>query len=86
MDLMLKVRRARMDRLRRDAMRNAARLAAANPQLYNEIMAGMQLPQDAWVIGGQPRTDLLEELAYDMATGARQQTDPQQELLEALGA
>ena len=45
-----------------------ARLASASPQIYNQIMAGRQLPQGAVVLGGQPRVDLMEQLALRMAT------------------
>ena len=45
-----------------------ARLAAASPQTYNQVMAGRQLPQGAVVLGGQPRVDLMEDLAFRMAT------------------
>jgi hypothetical protein len=45
-----------------------AHLAASNPQKFNEVLAGERLPKDAVVLGGQPRVDLLEELAYNLAT------------------
>jgi len=61
--------------------KNAARLAAANPQLYNEVMAGRRLPQGAVVLGGRPRVDLMEELAMSMAGGQFQKpADPNAEL------
>lgn len=49
---------------------NARRLAMYAPHLYNQVMAGRKLPKNAVVIGGTPRTDLLEELASSMADGA----------------
>lgn len=67
-------------------MESAARLAALNPQLYNEIMVGRTLPRGAAVFGGQPRTDLMDQLAYDMATGQYEQPpDPDAELMALLG-
>jgi hypothetical protein len=44
-------------------------LAATDPKLYQEVMYGMRLPEGAVVLGGQPRRDLLTELAYAMASG-----------------
>lgn len=49
---------------------NARRLAMFAPHLYNQVMAGRKLPRDAVVVGGQPRIDLLDELAQSMADGA----------------
>jgi len=48
---------------------NMMRLAAANPQLYNQLLAGRTLPTGAVVIGGGQRSDFLESVAYQMATG-----------------
>jgi len=45
------------------------RLAGMDPKLYTEVMYGMRLPEGAVVLGGQPRRDLLEELALAMAEG-----------------
>ena len=50
-------------------VKNAAALAAVHPQLYTEVMAGRRLPRGARVFGGAPRTDLLQELALNMAQG-----------------
>ena len=47
----------------------AAILASTAPLLYNQILAGRRLPKGASVLGGAPRTDLLEELAYRMSQG-----------------
>lgn len=60
---------AKFDRLRQDMLRSAARLSAANPQLYEQVLAGRRLPMGATVLGGQPRVDLLQELALGMAQG-----------------
>jgi hypothetical protein len=56
-------------RLHQAMAENMMRLAAANPQLYNQLMAGRPLPTGAVVIGGGRRTDFLESVAYQMATG-----------------
>lgn len=60
---------AKFDKLRQDMLRSAARLSAANPQLYEQVLAGRRLPMGATVLGGQPRVDLLQELALGMAQG-----------------
>jgi len=73
-------------RLERAMMLSATRLAATNPQLYNEVLAGRRLPLGAVVIGGRPRTDLLEQLALDMAEGNFDQgPGPDQQLASLLG-
>lgn len=56
-------------RLQKAMADNMMRLAAANPQLYNQLMVGRVLPQGAVVIGGPKRSDFLESVAYQMATG-----------------
>lgn len=72
--------------MQRKMARAAMQLAATDPHLYNEIMAGRQLPKDAVVFGGQPRTDLMEELSMGMAQGQfDQQPSSQDELMESLG-
>jgi len=73
--------------LERSTAQNAARLAATAPHLYNQILAGRQLPQGAVVLGGQPRTDLLEQLSYGMATGQFQESPmgAQDDFLSSLG-
>lgn len=48
---------------------NLARLAQVDPQAYREFAAGRQLPQGARVFGGQPRTDILEEIAMGIQNG-----------------
>lgn len=48
---------------------NMMRLASANPQLYNQLLVGRTLPQGAVVIGGGQKSDFLESVAYQMATG-----------------
>lgn len=78
-------RKAEVLQLQRLMSQNMARLASASPHLYNQVMAGRQLPEGAVVIGGQPRQDLMEMLAYDMATGGLAQTkSPEQQMLAAM--
>ena len=64
----------------------SARLAAVAPHLYNQILAGRTLPQGAVVLGGNPRTDLLEQLAYGMASGQlNEQPSSEEDFLSTLG-
>lgn len=56
-------------RLQQAMADNMMRLASANPQLYNQLLVGRSLPQGAVVIGGGQRSDFLESVAYQMATG-----------------
>lgn len=71
---------AKIERLQQTMALNTARLAQAEPHLYNEVLAGRRLPQGAVVLGGNPRTDLLSEMALRMSTGGFQQTSAQDEL------
>jgi len=74
------------DRVNRKMASASARLAAVAPHLYNQILAGRTLPQGAVVLGGSPRTDLLEQLAYGMATGKlNEQPSTEEEFLSTLG-
>lgn len=61
------------------------RLAATNPQMYNEVLTGRKLPRGAMVFGGRPRTDLLELLAAQMAAGEYEVSNPEQDLARMLG-
>lgn len=61
--------RMKAQRLQQAMADNMMRLAAANPQLYNQLLVGRTLPQGAVVIGGGQRSDFLESVAYQMATG-----------------
>lgn len=65
---MLEQQRRAKEMARRSA-ENSVRLAALNPQLFQELAVGRQLPQQATVVGGRPRTDLLEEISMQMAMG-----------------
>lgn len=56
-------------RLQEAMSQNMMRLAAVNPQLYNQLLIGRMLPQGAVVIGGGKSSDFLESVAYQMATG-----------------
>lgn len=68
----------RARRLQRAMADNMSRLAAANPQLYNQLLVGRMLPQGAVVIGGGQRSDFLDSVAYQMAIGGFEspQTSP----------
>ena len=48
--------------------RNMLMVQRASPHLYNQVMAGRRLPQGSVVLGGQPRQDLMEELASSMGS------------------
>lgn len=56
-------------RMQQAMLRSMARLAQADPHFYNELMMGRRLPLGAVVLGGQPRTDVLQDVAYAMANG-----------------
>lgn len=68
-------------RMERSLAQNQARLAQANPTLYTSIMAGRRVPTGAVVLGGQPRMDLMRELAASMDSGAFQKRDPLSDLM-----
>jgi hypothetical protein len=61
--------RLRTQRLARQQQMNTMMLARTDPQLFNEIMAGRQLPQEGLIIGGSPRTDLLRRVVDEMSLG-----------------
>lgn len=63
------LREMEVEGLQRLMAQNMARLAALSPQLYNQVLAGQRLPTGAVVLGGGARTDLLEQLALEMASG-----------------
>lgn len=78
--------RAQYEDLQRRMAQASMRLAALDPHLYNEIMAGRSLPKDAVVFGGQPRTDLMEELSMGMAQGQfKEPPSAHDELMQELG-
>lgn len=56
------------EREKEEMKRNMMFLQSANPHLYNQVMAGRRLPQGSVVLGGQPREDLMEELASYMGS------------------
>ena len=49
--------------------RNLQTVQQKAPDLYMQVMAGRRLPQGAVVLGGERRTDLLQELGRAMAEG-----------------
>jgi len=59
----------RAERLQELKGLNAARLAAARPDLYNQIVAGRPLPMGATRIGGEIREDILDMVTGMMARG-----------------
>ncbi len=66
-----RLQRQKYEKLQARMGESLARLAAASPQTYNQVMAGRQLPQGAQVFGGAPRVDLMEQLASRMALDPR---------------
>lgn len=62
-------RREYKQSLEADIQRNLQNLQMKAPDLYMRVAAGRVLPQGAVVIGGAPRTDLLNELGMAMANG-----------------
>lgn len=82
MALAERVQRRKRERLERLTQENAANIATQNPHLFQEILAGRELPRDAVVLGGRPRTDLLKEVARNMAAGNYQQGSVTDDLLQ----
>jgi len=82
MALAERVQRRKRERLERLTQENAANIAVQNPHLFQEILAGRELPRDAVVLGGRPRTDLLKEVARNMAAGNYQQSNITDDLLQ----
>jgi hypothetical protein len=80
----LKSEQMRAQRLEKEVAKQAASLAAVAPHLYNQILAGRTLPQGAVVLGGSPRTDLMEQLALGMASGEFNQPDSDTSMLAAM--
>ena len=56
--------------------RNLQFLKQNSPAVYDSVMAGRRLPADAIVLGGQPRTDLLDELARNMGSSPSMESMP----------
>jgi len=57
------------ERLKRTMELNSMQLATLDPHTYNEVLAGRRLAQGTQVFGGVPRTDLMDMLTEQMATG-----------------
>ena len=86
MEMAARDQNERYERIQKETARHAASLAATSPHLYNQILAGRTLPQGAVVLGGTPRTDIMEQLAYGMATGQfNEQSSPEDDFLSTLG-
>lgn len=83
------IRRAELQQMRRDRelqqliRQNTAMLAQHDPHFFNQIMAGRRLPMDGVVLGGRPRTDLMEEIATQMSMGGFGQPSGQEEMAGA---
>lgn len=86
MEMAARDQNERYERIQKETARHAASLAATSPHLYNQILAGRSLPQGAVVLGGTPRTDIMEQLAYGMASGQfNEQSSPEDDFLSTLG-
>lgn len=66
------LREARIQSLIEQVEQNTHRIMRQKPDVAQQILAGRRLPRGAVVIGGQPRTDLLEQVALAMAMNANQ--------------
>ena len=65
--------RKRAEALQQLKMQNRMRMMQVAPHLAQSLLAGRELPEDAVVIGGKPRVDLLDQVAEGMSAGAFQQ-------------
>lgn len=65
---------------------NTRRIMQLRPDMAANLMAGRRLPPGAQIFGGEPRMDLLEEVAAAMANGGlpQQPEDPIAALLGGL--
>lgn len=63
------IKQRRRQELNSLIQQNMALLSQQSPDLAQQLMAGYVLPEDATVIGGQPRMDLLRSVATRMASG-----------------
>lgn len=63
------IRQEQQRKLDEAIARNTMMLAQTSPQLFAELSAGRRLPKNATPIGGQPRTDIISEVARRMSTG-----------------
>lgn len=67
-ELLGSLRRAYAQRQQMLTNSNLQFLKQNAPEVYDSVMAGRRLPEDAIVLGGQPRRDLLEELTRNMGS------------------
>lgn len=65
--------RKRAEALQQLKVQNRMRMMQVAPHLAQSLLAGRELPEDAVVIGGKPRVDLLDQVAEGMSNGAFQQ-------------
>lgn len=80
----LRGQQKRAERLQGAVQENIRRIAATDPHLYTQLLRQRRLPRGAVVIGGSPRPDFLEEVAFQMATGGMRKTPPGEDLLDEL--
>jgi hypothetical protein len=64
-----RIQQKRQQRLEMLRAQNRMRLMQTSPHLAQSLLAGMELPMDGVVIGGRPRTDLLDQVADQMGAG-----------------
>lgn len=55
------------DQLLKQVEENTKRIMDLRPELAQTLLAGRRLPRGAVVLGGQPRSDILESVALAMA-------------------
>lgn len=63
------LRMLRMKRLQEAKQENLRRLMVLRPDIFNQVATGRRLPQGAFVIGGQPDMEALNQLAMMMTQG-----------------
>jgi|688.fasta_scaffold341983_2 hypothetical protein len=69
-------------RMEKAIQENTAILARSNPNLYTSVLAGRRVPAGSVVLGGRPRTDLMQELAASMGSGRfRERPNPLSDLI-----
>lgn len=55
------------EKLLKQVEENTQRIMEQKPELAQQLLAGRRLPRGAVVIGGTPRTDILDQVAMSMA-------------------
>lgn len=73
-------------RMQKSMQRNLETIQRARPDLYQRVVTGLDLPDGSVVIGGAPRMDLAQRLAYLMASGQLGDPgDPEEKVLAEMG-